>query len=64
MIWPSNWGDPHNTLGVSPKGYPTIMLFQGNQAFTYYGDRTLESLERFIESPTQPSTVNMILEDY
>jgi len=33
-------------------GFPTIMLFQGDKTYTYDGDRSLESLERFLESPT------------
>jgi thiol-disulfide isomerase/thioredoxin len=32
-------------------GFPTIMLFQGDKTYTYDGDRSLESLERFLESP-------------
>ena len=32
-------------------GFPTIMLFQGDKSYTYDGDRSLESLERFVESP-------------
>ena len=32
-------------------GFPTIVLYQGNKSYTYDGDRTLESLEKFIESP-------------
>ena len=32
-------------------GFPTIMLFQGDKSYTYDGDRSLESLESFVESP-------------
>ncbi len=33
-------------------GFPTIMLFQGDKTYTYDGDRSLGSLERFLDSPT------------
>jgi len=33
-------------------GFPTIMLFQGDKSYTYDGDRSLETLERFLEAPS------------
>lgn len=33
-------------------GFPTIMLFSGGKTFTYNGDRSLESIEKFLESPS------------
>lgn len=33
-------------------GYPTIKLFHGDKSYIYDGDRTLESLERFAEAPS------------
>jgi thiol-disulfide isomerase/thioredoxin len=33
-------------------GFPTIMLFNGDKTYTYDGDRSMESLERFLESPS------------
>lgn len=32
------------------KGFPTVILFKGNQKLNYDGDRSLESLEKFLET--------------
>jgi len=37
------------------KGYPTIKMFHGDRIINYDGDRSIGSLERFIENPDQAS---------
>lgn len=32
------------------KGFPTVILFKGNQKVDYDGDRSMESLEKFLET--------------
>lgn len=34
-------------------GFPTIMMFNGGKSYTYDGNRSLEDLEKFIETPAQ-----------
>lgn len=43
--------NPDTATKYGVKSFPTILILQGDKSYTYDGDRTIESLEKFVDSP-------------
>ena len=45
--------DSKETQSAGIKGYPTLMLYVGNNSFKYVGDRTIDNIIKFVEEKTK-----------